>query len=269
MQAVLLVGGREGRLGASRLGSLSKRCPKPLLPVGGRPFLDYVIDNLERFGVDEIVLLAGYRSELIEAFAGGRPNVSVVSEAKPLGTAGALRHAQARLAPSFLLVNGDCLFDIDYSELATPPKDRATDPDWRVRVALRREAGASRHAVVSLEDDGRISRITAPTKRAGPGLIIGGSCWMDRRVVEAIPSGRCSLEKSVFPDLARQGLLFGRVYEGGFIDIGIPEGYVFAQTWVPAVFDLMRGEAVSEADYAEPDLLEPADREVDCAPPGK
>ncbi len=262
MQAVLLVGGREGRLGASRLGSLSKRCPKPLLPVGDRPFLDYVIDNLERFGVDEIVLLAGYRSELIEAFASGRPNVSVVSEAKPLGTAGALRHAQASLAPSFLLVNGDCLFDIDYSELATAPTDR--EADWWVRVALRREADAARHAVVSLEDDGRISRITAPTKRAGPGLIIGGSCWMDRRVVEAIPSGRCSLEKSVFPDLARQGLLFGRVYEGGFIDIGIPEGYVFAQTWMPAVFDLMRGEAVSE-----PDLLEPANREVDCAPPGK
>jgi len=148
MQAVLLVGGREGRFGASRLGSLSKRCPKPLLPVGDRPFLDYVIDNLERFGVDEIVLLAGYRAELIEAFARGRPNVSVVAEAKPLGTAGALRHAQARLAPSFLLVKGDCLFDIDYSELATPPTDRATDRatgrDWR--GARRVAPGGGRRA---------------------------------------------------------------------------------------------------------------------------
>ena len=252
MQAVLLVGGR-----GSRLGSLSKRSPKPLLQVGDRPFLDYVIDNLERFGVDEIVLLAGYRSDLVEEFAqtrmrgcgSGSARISVVSEAKPLGTGGALKHAGAKLAPSFLLVNGDCLFDIDYAELATPP----TEQDWRVRFALRREADASRYGVVSLDDSGRIVEIEQRPKRSGPGLIIGGSYWMDRRILDAIPAGRCSLEKAVFPGLASRGLLYGTVYEGGFIDIGIPEAYVFAQTWVPAVFDLMRGEADPEREATERD----------------
>ena len=106
MQCAILVGG----LG-TRLGALTSGTPKPMLPVAGVPFLRRLVDEVARFGFDEIVLLAGYRADAVRAhFATARcaARVRVVVEAQPLGTGGALRVAARELAPSFLLSNGDC-----------------------------------------------------------------------------------------------------------------------------------------------------------------
>src|SRR6185312_10130053 len=96
-QAVILVGG----LG-TRLGERTRMMPKPMLDVGGRPFLDTLIDELARYDVfDEILLLAGYRAESIqtryEGAVRGRARLAVSLEQAPLGTAGALVHAEDRL----------------------------------------------------------------------------------------------------------------------------------------------------------------------------
>ena len=91
-QCVILVGGI-----GTQLGALAARTPKPLLPVDGRPFLDYLILEAARFGFDRIVLLAGYLGGQVgERFAGKRRlagrnvEISVVIEPAPAGTGGAL-----------------------------------------------------------------------------------------------------------------------------------------------------------------------------------
>ncbi|MET0278428.1 MAG: sugar phosphate nucleotidyltransferase, partial [Pseudorhodoplanes sp.] len=96
-QAVILVGG----LG-TRLGERTKTTPKPMLPVGGRPFLDTLIGEIARYDAfDEILLLAGHKAESILArYDGtmrGRARLAVSLEQAPLGTAGALVHAAGRL----------------------------------------------------------------------------------------------------------------------------------------------------------------------------
>ena len=102
-QAVILVGG----LG-TRLGERTKTTPKPMLPVGGRPFLDTLIDEIARYDAfEEILLLAGHKAESIQArYDGtvrGRARLAVSLEQAPLGTAGALVHAAGLLQERFLL----------------------------------------------------------------------------------------------------------------------------------------------------------------------
>lgn len=113
IQAVILCGGR-----GSRLGALTADCPKPLQRVGDGPFLDILLRQVKRAGCTHVLLLAGYRADLVEHYAiqSRVPfdlDVRVVTEPEPLGTGGALRNAYPHLHGRFLLLNGDTFFDID------------------------------------------------------------------------------------------------------------------------------------------------------------
>jgi D-glycero-D-manno-heptose 1,7-bisphosphate phosphatase len=228
-QAVFLVGG----LG-TRLGELTRTTPKPLVEVAGRPFLDWLVDEVLRQGVREVVLLSGYRAAQIETAmarlaAQGIKLVHSV-EPEPLGTAGALVHAREHLAETFVLLNGDSLFRIDLADLAVPD-----DPTVLARLSLRQEADAGRYGSVALDGE----RVTGfaekqPSATPTPGLINGGVYWMRRQAIEALPPGPCSLERDVLPALVAAGRVQGRVYDAPFIDIGVPESLALAQTYVPA-----------------------------------
>jgi NDP-sugar pyrophosphorylase family protein len=227
-QAVFLVGG----LG-TRLGELTRTVPKPLVEVAGRPFLDWLVDEVLRQGVREVVLLSGYRAAQIEtamarlADQGIRLVHSV--EPEPLGTAGALVHAREHLADDFLLLNGDSLFRVDLADLAQPD-----DPAVLARLALRHEADAGRYGSVRL-DGARVTGFSEkqPSDTPTAGLINGGVYWMRRAAIEALPPGPCSLERDVLPALVSAGRVQGRVYDAPFIDIGVPASLALAQTYVP------------------------------------
>lgn len=225
-QAVILVGGR-----GTRLGALTDATPKPLLAVADRPFLGYVVDALVRQGFDDVLLLAGYQAGAVLEFArlGSRPGVSVrcVVEDEPLGTGGALRHAQAHLAEQFVLLNGDTLFDINLNDLAVPPLGAAL-----ARLALRRVPDTARYGRVVLEGD--TVRAMQEKGVTGEGLINGGIYFLAKAGIAMLPPGVSSLEKDLFPRLIADGRMEGREYAGFFLDIGIPADYAAAQTSVPA-----------------------------------
>ena len=111
-QAVVLVGGKGTRL-ASRLGGR----PKPLVDVDGVPLLERQMRALEAYGIEKIVMLASHGREQIAAFCRERsgPEVSIIADDKPLGTAGAVLACLDRLDDRFLIVYGDTLFNIDLS----------------------------------------------------------------------------------------------------------------------------------------------------------
>lgn len=114
MQAVILAGG----LGV-RLHPLTKVLPKPLLPIGEKAVLEIQIENLRKYGVDEIFLSTNYKSAYIENyFRGNMPQgveLHVVKEAEPLGTAGPLSLIRDHLKEPFFLMNGDLLTLLDFS----------------------------------------------------------------------------------------------------------------------------------------------------------
>ena len=226
-QAVILVGGR-----GTRLGALTDDTPKPLLAVGGKPFLAYVVGALARQGFRDIVLLAGYQAAAVQAFARDHapPGVQIqcVVEASPLGTGGALRNAAPWLADEFVLLNGDTVFDINLNELVASASPHA----W-VRLALRRVGDTARFGRIETEANGRIVAMHEKGV-AGPGLINGGIYFLRKSVLDLLPDGVSSLEQDLFPHLIRQQKLDGQEFKGFFLDIGIPADFEAAQSSVPA-----------------------------------
>lgn len=235
-QAVILCGG----LG-TRLGGLTARTPKPLLPVAGSPFLDVLVGEAVRQGFSEILLLAGYLSDEIESYARASAaarrfgaTVSVAIEPSPAGTAGALRFARDRLADEFLLLNGDSWFDVNLRALAALASSRR---EAAMILALREMPDISRYGSVTVSQ-GRVTGFFEKAQKIGGGLVNGG-VYVCRKApllaaIDAFEGRSVSLETEVMPTLAQAGRLFGEICEGHFIDIGVPESYAAAQTEIPA-----------------------------------
>jgi D,D-heptose 1,7-bisphosphate phosphatase len=238
-QAVFLVGGR-----GTRLGVLTDGTPKPFITVAGRPFLSYLIDNAVRHGFDDILLLAGYRGDVLRA-AWGKGSVgaaalmregvriTIVEEPSAAGTAGALVHVRDRLDEKFLLANGDSFFDFNWLDLLTLD----TADDWLARIALRQVPDGSRYGRVELTGE----RVTAFAARggSGPALVNGGVYLLRRSVLDHVDRVPLSIEHDVFPRLTTAGRMYGRAYERFFIDIGVPE-------------DLARADATLSDAYRRP-----------------
>jgi D-glycero-alpha-D-manno-heptose 1-phosphate guanylyltransferase len=224
-QCVILVGG----LG-SRLGDLTRETPKPMLPVAGRPFLDHLLAKASRHGFTRVLLLAGHGASVIEQHLARSElsgwtglDIAVAVEPTLLGTGGALTHARSRLDDAFLLVNGDTWFDFDWRVLA----------DWDaypVSMALRAVAPADRYETVVL-DAGKVVRMLPRDPRLGPGLINGGVIRLTRDVVP-MAAGVSSLERDLLPALCAADQVGGRIFDGDFIDIGVPESLAAASNLV-------------------------------------
>ncbi len=225
-QAVCLVGGR-----GTRLGALTEQTPKPMLAVGGKPFLDYIVHEARRFGLLRLLFLTGYRSQAIEArYAGkrfGQLEVEVVVEPSPAGTAGALLGAADKLDESFFMMNGDSFFDFNWLSLAPALQHHG----WKMHAALASGIAGSRYGRVDLHDG-----LIRGFKPEGPaGQPINAGIYLVRKSVLAdIKASPCSLEREIMPGLAERGELLGTAAEGSFIDIGIPDDFSRAQTLLPA-----------------------------------
>jgi D-glycero-D-manno-heptose 1,7-bisphosphate phosphatase len=233
-QAVILVGG----LG-TRLGERTKTTPKPMLPVGGKPFLDTLIGEIARYDAfEEILLLAGHKAESIlaryDGTVWGRARLAVSLEQAPLGTAGALVHAAGRLQERFLLLNGDSFFDFNILDLAAHANESL------VHMALRADVVGDRFGRVVLDGE-RVSSFIAPGQGA-VGPVNAGVYVVDRGILARVGGLPASLEQDVFPALAAAGAMTGTSYRGYFIDIGIPEDFARADVELteqlrrPAVF---------------------------------
>jgi D,D-heptose 1,7-bisphosphate phosphatase len=229
-QAVILCGGR-----GARLGSLTARTPKPLLPIDEAPFLDVLLFELGRHGLKLIVLLAGFEASQLVAYAQSTVlkshldlEIEVMIEPEPAGTGGALWHARDLLDDSFLLLNGDSWFDINFLELGCRIADAG--PALGV-VALRSLADAARFGTVELADDRIVNFAERPT-RPGAGLVSGGVYAFRNAMVDYL-APRCSLEHDVFPRLARAGRLLGAEYDGYFVDIGVSADLARARREIP------------------------------------
>lgn len=229
-QAAILCGG----LG-TRLGALTERTPKPLLPVGGEPFLDVLLFELGRHGLKRVLLLAGFAAERIIEYAASTPvgrrfgiEIEVLVEPERAGTGGALWHARQHLDPEFFLLNGDSWFDVNLLGLAA---ELMAAPWAEAAITVRGLDDASRYGTVIIEQ-GRVARFGARPESAGPGLVNGGVYVCRRTLLDRL-SPCCSLEADLFPRLARERALLGIPSGGYFIDIGVPQSYAGAQHDIP------------------------------------
>ncbi|HUZ74935.1 MAG TPA: nucleotidyltransferase family protein [Stellaceae bacterium] len=227
MRAIVLAGGQ-----GTRLRSMVSDVPKPMAPIGGRPFLAYLLDRLEHQGVTDVTLAIGYLGERIEAVLGARWGglaLRYVVEAEPLGTGGALRQAlnAADGFPVFAM-NGDSYVACDLADMLR----RQRESDARLSVAVRREANTSRFGTVVVADERIVG--FASERRGQPGWINCGLYLFGENVLAdpALPD-KFSFESDFLEP--RAAALRPLAYEvsGYFIDIGVPEDLRRAQHELP------------------------------------
>lgn len=221
MQAILLAGG----LG-TRLRSVVNDRPKPMALIEEKPFMEYVILELKKHGVDQIVFAIGYKGSMVEEyFKDGSQwgiGVSYAYEEELLGTAGAIKNAGQKISEDrFLVLNADTFYQIDYNRLTDLSRERELD----MALVLRQVPDVSRYGQAVLED-GWLTAFDEKTDDSRCGTINGGVYLMNRSLLEEIPTGKVSLEHDMIPKWLSQGKrLGGFVNDGYFIDIGIPEDY--------------------------------------------
>ena len=224
MEAIILAGG----LG-TRLRSVVSEVPKCMAPVAGKPFLEYVLEWLSRYDIDHVVLSVGYLKEVIFQYVESRSwpfEISYAIEEEPLGTGGGIRLALSRCRGDHVYVlNGDTFFNVDLDALpfAAP-----------VTLALKPMRDFDRYGAVDW--DGELVTGFREKEACAEGLINGGVYAIDRSQLDlALYPKRFSFEQELLVPLSRLKLVSGRVQEGYFIDIGIPEDYARAQRELPEI----------------------------------
>jgi D-glycero-alpha-D-manno-heptose 1-phosphate guanylyltransferase len=222
MKAIILAGGM-----GTRLRKVIEDIPKPMAPVGGRPFIEYLLLQLKRWGNTDVVLSVGYKKEIIESSFGNGSRLGMQigysEESEPLGTGGALRKAISMTDdPCFIVMNGDSFFNINFSDFIMDHTGRPGTAT--MSLAFVKDRG--RYGGVEINENGRVMHFQKEGTDI-PGLINGGIYLINRDIINYIPEGPVSLEGQVLPLLKRDHLLYGKAFEGFFLDMGIPEDYVW------------------------------------------
>lgn len=231
-KAVILVGG----LG-TRLRAIIPSTPKPLAPVGDRPFLELLIRQLQGQGIRHLVMCSGYLADQIEGEFGDGRGLGVAieysKESQPLGTAGAIKFAETHLqsVPEFLVMNGDSYLEIDLGQLLRFHCLHG----GLATVAVVAVENAGRYGTVVADSGHRVTAFSEKTGNDSPGLINAGIYVFRRALLDQIPAGPSSLEKDVFPKILDQGV-YAAERRGMFIDIGTPGDYARAQVLLDRLY---------------------------------
>jgi NDP-sugar pyrophosphorylase family protein len=235
MKAMILAAGKS-----TRLGRLGAALPKPMLPLRGRPVLDWTLDRLRAAGVREVVINLHHAPEVIPAHLGDGAarglRIAYSVEQDIQGTAGALRAARALLddGEPFLVIYGDTV--LDWDPVSMIRSHRLRRPMGTVVVA--EVADPSRLGVVRLGQDDRIEAfVEKPGHRPELGRWVNaGLCILEPRVFDHIPrEGFSDLGSDIFPALLECGREL-RAYRRPrpLLVLDTPEQYAAAQrTWEP------------------------------------
>jgi len=225
VKAVILAGGEGTRLRPLTLG-----LPKPVVPVVDRPFLVHQIDMLRGAGIREIIFSLGYQPDRIrEAFGDGAHHgvhIEYAVEASPLGTGGAVKHAEPWLDERTVVLNGDVLTDVELSEVIREHDTLGSS----ATLVLAPVPDPTAYGLVELDSESRVTRFVekpAPDQIT-TNTINAGIYVLETPTLELIPpSVKHSIERGFFPTLLGRGDRVGAyVHRGYWIDIGTPEKYI-------------------------------------------
>ena len=233
VDAVILAGGP-----GTRLDGVLEGVPKLLAPVGGRPFLDYLVAWLSGFGVRRIILSLGDLGHKVVRYIEAAPDKSVefVTAVEParLGTAGGLRFVRRHIRSNpALVVNGDSYVAADLREFLNVHL-RSGRPGT---ILCTEVDNAGRFGSVEFDSGGHVASFAEKRPgKLGRGFISSGVYLMDGALLNDIAAGdQVSLERDVFARLP-PGSLAALAGSFDFVDIGTPESLAEAQTTLRRYF---------------------------------
>jgi dTDP-glucose pyrophosphorylase len=214
--AVVMAGGK-----GTRLGPITERIPKPLLPVGGKPILEHILSNLEAVGVGRIWLTVNHLADQLRDFVDARESVAeinLVEETSRLGTAGSLSLIPGKLMGPVLVLNGDVLTHVDYRALET--FHRRSGFDGTIAVAHHRVQvpfGVVRH-----DDRGFFTGIEE--KPMLNHFVAGGIYYLSPGLIALVPSDKQVDMPEILNEAHSVGMRLGLfpIHEY-WTDVGHPE----------------------------------------------
>ena len=228
--AVILAGG-FGR----RIRHLLPDLPKPMAPVNGKPFLEWVVCYLAAQKIRHVILSTGHLADSIAGHFQTQPVTGVkvicVPETKPLGTAGGFLNAIQGVAErpeGWLVLNGDSLAPAPLAEMF----QSLDNPDWDGAILGVPVANASRFGTISQNASGELTGFNE--KKPGAGVINAGVYLFRASAIGSFPDGTpLSFETDVFPALIAGNVrLKVCVTDAPFLDIGTPESLPLAEEFI-------------------------------------
>lgn len=219
MKAIILAGGR-----ATRLPDSAREIPKILVDIGGKPVLQHQIDLLAQHGINDVRFSLGVKADQVIEYLKGKHDH--ITQNKPLGTGGAIKLAVHDVTDPFVVLNGDILSDINFSEFLDIYKQSGAEhmlAAWHCsdvrdfgHVGLDWERSPSeKHAPVN-------DFFEKPAKKVA-GFINTGAYIMRPEPFLEHPEDSFSVERDIFPRLVDEGKLHAYVHGGLWVEMGTEE----------------------------------------------
>jgi len=230
LKALILVGGY-----GTRLRPLTFSKPKPLTEFVNKPIVLHQIEALVAVGVREIILAVSYRPKMLEdelADVAKRLNIKITFslEKVPLGTAGPIKLNEALLDVTdkdpFFMLNADVIADYQFDALLK--FHRSHKGEGTIYVTPVEDP--SRYGVVVADAHGKVSKFVEKPKDTKFGRDINAGLYiLNKSVIARVPLEPTSIERVIFPAMAREGKLYDLSLSGYWMDIGKPNDFLRGQ----------------------------------------
>lgn len=217
----------------SRLQSIVSDRPKPLAPIAGKPFLDYIFSWLKKYNLIDVVFCVSYKADQIIKYIGDGKKFGInpifSQRPTPSGTGGAIKYALEYVEDTLedvVIINGDTFFDINLNKFKEFHKQHAAF----VTLALSHVLDVHRYGQVVIEHTGKLTEFKEKgldTGQSQAGLVNGGVYMFSRaalRLIKKMPSP-FSVEKDFFSVQIKKHNFFGYVSDTTHYDMGTPAGY--------------------------------------------
>lgn len=220
MDLLILAGGF-----GTRLQSVLSNTPKALAPINGIPFLELQIDNWIKQGINSFIFLLHYEAQQIIAFLEKQKKIrskkitfKYIVEDEPLDTGGAILNALSEFSikNDFLVINADTWLETGFQALYN-----SVSPSILV-VSLD---DCSRYGSVKFDKNLKVEYFEEKSSNIKKGYINAGLVKLSPSFFAKTRKKKFSLERDIFPELVRKGLLSVKIINTFFIDIGIPKDY--------------------------------------------
>jgi NDP-sugar pyrophosphorylase family protein len=192
LKAIILAGGR-----GKRLRPITDYVPKPLIPIKNIPIIEWQIKYLKKFGISEVIICSGYKTEMIENYLSNKKlgiKIKFSIETTPLGTGGAIKKAGKKInEKSFIVINGDVITNMDLKKLLKKENSIAS-------IQLKTKFG-----ILQTNDD---KIIKFDEKKEIENLWMNAGIYhLKKNTLKDLPDIG-DIEKTLFPDYAKKEKLF-------------------------------------------------------------
>ena len=235
MKALILAGGK-----GTRLRPYTTTIPKPLMPIGDKAILEIVVQQLKKNGFKDITMSIGHLGELIMAFFGDGSkygvDINYTKEDKPLGTAGPLSLIREEVESPFLMMNGDVLTNLNYSELM----DYHNRKGSIATVALNKRVVNIDFGVTEIDEENKI--VGYKEKPVIDYLVSMGVYTFNPEVMDYVEDDTYFDLPDLINRLINNGEeVNGYVFDGYWLDIGRHDDYERANREFEEIFQNLLG----------------------------